>query len=350
MKKLPLVAITMGDPSGVGPEVCLKAVRSPRVLRGCVPLIVGDLKVLRLHAKKMRLPGRLSPVSPESLEGAGSAGVTPVFDLANVAARDRVFGRVRAGLGRAAGAYIEAAVRLIREGKAAAMATGPIHKEALQAGGYPFPGHTELLAHLVGKGKPVMMLFLGRMRITHLSTHCSLREALRRVKRRRILYVGRLLAETLKKLDGRPPRIAVAGLNPHAGENGLFGAEEVKEIAPAVGDLRAQGINAVGPEPPDTIFAKLRGGQYGGAVAMYHDQGHIAGKMMAFRFGEKGRGAVRGVNVTLGLSIIRTSVEHGTGFEIAGRGRADASSMVDAVVLAARMARPSRKAPLENNR
>ena len=350
MKKLPLVAITMGDPSGVGPEVCLKAVRSPRVLRGCVPLIVGDLKVLRLHAKKMRLPGRLSPVSPESLEGAGSAGVTPVFDLANVAARDRVFGRVRAGLGRAAGAYIEAAVRLIREGKAAAMATGPIHKEALQAGGYPFPGHTELLAHLVGKGKPVMMLFLGRMRIAHLSTHCSLREALRRVKRRRILYVGRLLAETLKKLDGRPPRIAVAGLNPHAGENGLFGAEEAKEIAPAVGDLRAQGINAVGPEPPDTIFAKLRGGQYGGAVAMYHDQGHIAGKMMAFRFGEKGRGAVRGVNVTLGLSIIRTSVEHGTGFEIAGRGRADASSMVDAVVLAARMARPARKAPLKNNR
>ncbi len=348
MKKLPLVAITMGDPSGVGPEVCLKAVRSPRVLRGCVPLIVGDLKVLRLHAKKMRLPGRLVPVSPEVLEGAalegtalegtGPSGVTPVLDLANVAARDRVFGRVRASLGRAAGAYIEVAVRLTRAGRVAAMATGPIHKEAFQAGGYPFPGHTELLAHLLGEGKPVMMLAHGRMRIAHLSTHCSLREALRRVKRRRILYVGRLLARTLERLDGRPPRIAVAGLNPHAGENGLFGAEEASEIAPAVRDLRAEGIDAEGPEPPDTVFAKLRGGQYGGAVAMYHDQGHIAGKMMAFRFGARGGGAVRGVNVTLGLSIIRTSVEHGTGFEIAGRGKADASSMVDAVVLAARMA------------
>lgn len=341
MKKLPVVAMTMGDPSGVGPEVCLKAVQSPRVRRACLPLIVGDLKVLRHHARKMRLPGRLVPVSPDELDNlAGkSAGATAVLDLANVAARDRVFGRIRASLGRAAAGYIEEAVRQIQEGRAAGMATGPIHKEALQAGGYPFPGHTEMLAHILGRARPVMMLAHGKIRIVHISTHCSLREALRLVKRRRIVHAGRLLAEILEALDGRPPRIAVAGLNPHAGENGLFGSEEVCEIAPAVEDLRREGIAAFGPEAPDTVFAKLRGGQFDGVVAMYHDQGHIAGKMMAFRFGGKGGGNVRGVNVTLGLPIIRTSVEHGTGFDIAGRGMADASSMVDAVVFAARMAR-----------
>jgi 4-hydroxythreonine-4-phosphate dehydrogenase len=256
-----------------------------------------------------------------------------------VAARDRVVGRVRAGLGKAAAGYIEMAVGLILKGRVAGMATGPIHKEAIQKGGYPFPGHTEMLAHFLGGGQPVMMLAHGKIRIAHLSTHCSIREAIRKVKRRRIVYVGRLLAEALGALDGRSPRIAVAGLNPHAGENGLFGSEEIREIAPAIEDLRSDGIDAQGPEPPDTVFAKLKGGQFDGVVAMYHDQGHIAGKMLAFQFDGKGRGNVRGVNVTLGLPIIRTSVEHGTGFEIAGRGVADESSMVDAVVLAARMAR-----------
>ena len=339
MRNLPIVAISMGDPAGVGAEVCLKAVREARALRRCTPLIVGDLKTLRHHARKMRLPGRLVAVEARSREeilSALSKG-TPVLDLANVAARDRVFGKVRAALGRAAASYIERGVVLVRAGVADALATGPIHKEALQKGGYRFPGHTEMLAHFLGSGRPVMMLVHGKIRIAHISTHCSLREALGLVKRRRIVYVGRLLAETLAALSQRPPRIAVAGLNPHAGENGLFGSEERKEIAPAVRDLRAGGIDAAGPEPPDTVFAKLRGGLYDGVVAMYHDQGHIAGKMMAFRFGEKGRGAVRGVNVTLGLSIVRTSVEHGTGFEIAGRGVADESSMVDAVILAARM-------------
>ena len=341
MKKRPVVAITMGDAAGVGPEVCLKAVRVPRVRKCCIPLIVGDLKVLRHHAKKMRLPGRLVPVGAADRDELARvpAGAAPVLDLANVAARDRVFGKVRAALGRAAAACIETAVRLTQEGRADGIATGPIHKEALQAGGYRFPGHTELLAHLLGNGKPVMMLVHGKIRIAHLSTHCPLREALRRVKRRRIAYVGRLLASTLEALDGRPPRIAVAGLNPHAGENGLLGTEEEREITPAVADLRAEGIVAEGPEPPDTVFAKLRGGHYDGVVAMYHDQGHIAGKLMAFRFDKKGRGSVRGVNVTLGLPIVRTSVEHGTGFEIAGRGVADPSSMVDAVILAAQMAR-----------
>lgn len=340
MKKLPIIAITMGDPAGVGPEVCLKAVRSPKVRRCCVPVIVGDLEVLRLHAGKMRLPGRLAKVSAGPLpdRALGPSEPAPVVDLANVAPEDRVFGEVRPALGRAAAACIERAVALVQEGACGALATAPIQKEAFQAAGYNFPGHTEFLAHLTG-GRPVMLLWHGRFRVAHLSTHLSLREALRRVKRARIVQVGRLFAGALAAFSRRAPRLGVAGLNPHAGEGGLFGREEIEEIAPAVADLRALGIEAQGPEPPDTIFAKLRGGLYDGVVAMYHDQGHIPGKLLCFRFGAGGRGSVRGVNVTLGLPIVRTSAEHGTGFDIAGKGVADPSSMVDAVVLAARLAR-----------
>ncbi|MBT7856359.1 MAG: 4-hydroxythreonine-4-phosphate dehydrogenase PdxA [Nitrospinaceae bacterium] len=331
----------MGDPAGVGPEVCLKAVLTDRVLRVCVPLIVGDLKVLRQHARKMRIPGRMISIKEGEFEELAemSGKAIPVLDLANVLARDRVFGKIRAGLGRAAVGYIGRAVRLTQEGLVDAVATGPIQKEALRAGGCPFPGHTELLASLVGRGRPVMMLAHGKIRIAHLSTHCPLKEAIRMVKRKRIIYVGRLLAETLGVLDGCPPKIAIAGLNPHAGEGGMFGVEESREIIPAVTELRAEGIDVVGPEPPDTVFAKLRGGLFSGVVAMYHDQGHIAGKMAAFRFSRDGHGSVRGVNVTLGLPLVRTSVEHGTGFEIAGKGLADSASMVDALVLAARMVR-----------
>ncbi|MBI3025477.1 MAG: 4-hydroxythreonine-4-phosphate dehydrogenase PdxA [Candidatus Tectomicrobia bacterium] len=340
MSRLPIIAITMGDPAGVGPEVCLKAVRSPRVRRCCVPLIVGDLEVLRLHARRMRLPGRLVAAPPDDLPAGAlkPSAPAPVLDLANVAPEDRVFGEVRPALGRAAAGCIERAVALVQEGACAALATAPIQKEAFQAAGYPYPGHTEFLAHLTG-GRPVMLLWHGRFRVAHLSTHLSLREALRRVKRARIVEVGRLFAEALAAFSRRPPRLGVAGLNPHAGEGGLFGREEIEQIAPAVADLRALGVEAQGPEPPDTIFAKLRGGLYDGVVAMYHDQGHIPGKVLCFRFGAAGRAGVRGVNVTLGLPIVRTSAEHGTGFEIAGKGVADPSSMVDAVVLAARLVR-----------
>jgi len=313
MRRLPVVAITMGDPAGVGPEVCLKAVRTPRVRRCCLPVIVGDMGVLRHHARRMRLPGRLAALPPEDLPRGplGPAGAVPVVDLANVSSRDRVFGRVRAALGRAAAAYVERAVAMVRAGRADALATAPIHKEALRRGGYDFPGHTEFLAHLCGGGRPVMLLAHGRIRIAHVSTHLALREAIRRVRRERVRYVGRLLAEALRAMDGRAPRIGVAGLNPHAGEGGLFGREEIEEIAPAVRDLRAEGVAAEGPEPPDTVFAKLRGGFYDGVVAMYHDQGHIPGKLWSFRFDAGGRGAVRGVNVTLGLTVPRMpSVSH----------------------------------------
>ncbi len=331
--------MTMGDPAGVGPEVCLKAAQEASVQKKCAPLIVGDMAVLRKHARRMKIPARLERVTDDAkLAQYQSSAATPVLDLKNVAPENRVFGKVLPELGAAAGRYIEKAVSMARTGKVDAIATAPINKESLQAGGYDYPGHTEMLADLCGEGQPVMMLAHRKIRIAHLSTHCPLRVALRRVKRKRIVYVARVLDDALRRLDRKTPRIGLAGLNPHAGEGGLFGTEEAQEIAPAVADLREMGVDAHGPEPPDTIFGKLRGGYYSGVVAMYHDQGHIPGKLMCFRFDSQGQASVRGVNVTLGLPIVRTSVEHGTGFPIAGRGIADPSSMVDALLLAAKLA------------
>ena len=339
MNRRPLIAITMGDPAGVGPEVCLKAVSESNVQKRCVPLIVGDMAVLRKHARRMKITASLERIEDEAKLGQyRNSAYTPVVDLKNVAPAHRVFGKVIPELGTASGRYIEKAVSMAQKGCVDAISTAPIHKEALQAGGYDYPGHTEMLADLCGEGQPVMMLAYRKIRIAHVSTHCPLRVALRHVKRKRIVYVAQALNDALHRLDRKKPKIGVAGLNPHAGEGGLFGQEEVEEIAPAVADLREMRIDAHGPEPPDTIFGKLRGGCYSGVVAMYHDQGHIPGKLMCFRFDSQGRASVRGVNVTLGLPIIRTSVEHGTGYPIAGRGMADPSSMADALILAARMA------------
>ena len=338
MRRRPVIAMTMGDPAGVGPEVCLKAALEVGVRKKCAPLIVGDMAVLRKHARRMKIPARLARVpDEETLAKYQDSARTPVVDLNNVAPAHRVFGKVLPELGAAAGQYIEKAASLARAGLVDAVATAPINKESLQAGGYDYPGHTEMLADLCVKGQPVMMLAHRKIRIAHLSTHCPLKVALRRVKRKRIVYVARVLDDALRRLDRKTPRIGVAGLNPHAGEGGLFGREEAEEIAPAVADLREMGVDAHGPEPPDTIFGKLRGGYYSGVVAMYHDQGHIPGKLMCFRFDTDGQASVRGVNVTLGLPIIRTSVEHGTGYPIAGQGIADPSSMTDALILAARL-------------
>lgn len=337
-KRRPVIAMTMGDPAGVGPEVCLKAAQEARVRKKCAPIIVGDMAVLRKHARRMKIPARLERIKDEAkLALYENSTLTPVVDLKNVSPEHRVFGKVLPELGAAAGRYIEKAVSMARTGLVGAIATAPINKESLHAGGYDYPGHTEMLADLCGGGRPVMMLAHRRIRIAHVSTHCPLRVALRRVKRQRIVYVARVLEDALRLLDRKKPRIGVAGLNPHAGEGGLFGKEEVEEIAPAVADLREMGVDAHGPEPPDTIFGKLRGGYYNGVVAMYHDQGHIPGKLMCFRFDSQGQASVRGVNVTLGLPIVRTSVEHGTGYPIAGQGIADPSSMADALILAARM-------------
>lgn len=337
--RLPVIAVTMGDPAGIGAEIAVKALVDPVVQAACRPVIVGDAKVV---ADAIRFTGsaarekRLSDVSDALYED----GIVNVLNLDNVDLSKLVYGRVSPDAGRAAFEYIKTAIELALAGKVDAVVTGPIHKEALNLAGYHYSGHTEIFADLTGTKDYAMMLVDEGMRVVHVTTHVSLRRACDLVKKERVLVVIKLANRAAKALGISSPRIGVAGLNPHAGEDGLFGTEELEEIVPAVREARALGINAEGPVPPDTLFAKARGGQYDVAVAMYHDQGHIPLKTVSFRLDPQTAKwtAVSGVNVTLGLPIIRTSVDHGVAFGKAGKGTACARSMIDAIMLAAVMA------------
>jgi 4-hydroxythreonine-4-phosphate dehydrogenase len=239
---------------------------------------------------------------------------------------------------------VRKAVELALAHQVEAVVTAPLSKEALHLAGYRYAGHTEILAELTGAENPTMLLVAGRMRVAHVSTHVSLREACDRVKRERVCQVIRLLHAACLRLGVTNPRIAVAGLNPHAGEAGLFGWEEEREIAPAVEEARRGGIEVDGPLPPDTVFAKAYGGMYDAVVAMYHDQGHIPVKLIGFRYDRRREQwrSVSGVNVTLGLPIVRTSVDHGTAFDLAGTGMASEESLVDAIRLAVNLCREPR--------
>ena len=252
-----------------------------------------------------------------------------MLDLANVPA-SFARGRVSAEGGRAAYEYIEQAVRLALGRQVEAIVTAPLNKEALHAAGKQYAGHTEILADLCGVKGTVMLLTCERLRVSHVSTHVSLREALARLTTERVMRVIQLTHDALVRMGIAAPRLAVAGLNPHAGESGLFGDEEEKIIAPTVRAAQRAGLNVAGPFPPDTIFWRATQGEFDAVIAMYHDQGHIPMKLLGF---------FDGVNVTLGLPIIRTSVDHGTAFDIAGTSRADERSMVAALLLAAKMAR-----------
>jgi 4-hydroxythreonine-4-phosphate dehydrogenase len=324
----------MGDPAGVGPEVIAKALEHAEVWEFCRPLLVGDAGWM---AEAARLVGARRAVRALDAPGEAGAGDSmDVLDLANVDAGRLTRGRVSAEAGQAAYEYVRHAVRLALAGEAAGVVTGPINKEALRAAGLRYAGHTEILADMCGARGVAMMLVAGRLRVSHASTHVSLRQAVERLNAERIEQVihlthSALLRLALPSVAGRAaPRIAVAGLNPHAGEGGLFGSEEQEIIAPAVEMARAAGIDACGPFPPDSVFLRASQGDFDAVVAMYHDQGHIAVKLLSF---------FEGVNVTLGLPIIRTSVDHGTAFDIAGTGRADERSLLAALRLAAQMAR-----------
>lgn len=332
---LPTIAITMGDPAGVGSEVIAGALADPAVHAACRPLVVGDRRVMAAAVQVMGTGAAL--VRPG--EAAGTKTI-PVLDLANADPAVVRPGHVSAAAGAAAWAYIRKAVEMALAGEVQAVATAPIHKEAVKLAGIPLPGHTEMFAHLTGTRSYTMMLVDGRLRVAHVSTHVPLRQACDLVTRQRVLEVICLLDEALQALGIPAPRIAVAGLNPHCGEGGLFGDEEQREITPAVVDARALGIRAEGPVSPDTVFAKALGGTYDGVVAMYHDQGHIPMKAQGFRFDADGRlVGLSGVNVTLGLPIIRTSVEHGTAFDQVGQGTANPESMKQAILMAAALCR-----------
>jgi len=333
----PLLAITMGDPAGVGPEVVVSALARRGVRAACRALVIGDSRVLGRAAEQL---GRR--FSPQVVADASEAERHPqricLLDLGNADPDAIPQGQVSAAAGRAAADYITRAVALARAGEIGGIVTAPINKEALRLAGVPYPGHTEMLAALCGVPEVAMILVHGEMRVSHVTTHAALREACDLVTRARVLSVIRLTDAALGQMGLPRRRIAISGLNPHAGESGLFGIEETEEIAPAITDARNEGIDATGPLPPDTVFARHRAGEFDAVVAMTHDQGHIAVKTVGFAARPGGGLRSAGVNVTLGLPIIRTSVDHGTAFDIAGRGVADPSSMVEAIRLAGEMA------------
>ncbi len=325
----PLLAITMGDPAGAGPEITVKALADREIQGLCRGLVIGDAETMRAAIGIVGADMRVQVVQgPEEMED--SADVLHVIDLKNVDVASLVRGRVHPEAGRAAYESIEKATLMTLAGEAEAVVTAPLNKDALNQAGYHFPGHTQILAHLSGVSDAVMMLAADNLRIAHVSTHVSLRESCDLVTRERILRVMELGVEAARNMGIENPRVVVPGLNPHSGEGGLFGDEEVKHIIPAIEEAKDKGFDVRGPLPPDTAFLRAFRGEFDLVIAMYHDQGHIPIKMVGFE---------KGVNVTLGLPIIRTSVDHGTVFGKAGKGTADPTSMIEAIKLASTMCR-----------
>ncbi len=354
MKHKPVIAITMGDPFGCGPEITVKALSDPAVCKKARLLVVGDASCLRYAADVQKRLGRkevrIHPVSSVS-EALFEYGTIDVLDLGLVrpedipgdAARPAPFGAGPTGLGGEAGyQYVIKAIHLAMDGEADATVTNAFSKEAVNMAGHHYSGHTEIFAEETGTKSYAMMLAEGNLRVVHVSTHVSLREACDRVKTARVLEVIRLADAACVSLGISRPRIAVAGLNPHCGEGGLFGREEIEQIQPAIDRALAEGICIPDkkPLPPDTVFSKAAGGLYDIVVAMYHDQGHIPLKVKGFVYNRKEKNwkAVKGVNITLGLPVIRTSVDHGTAYEVAGSGEANEASLKNAVFAAVKMA------------
>jgi 4-phospho-D-threonate 3-dehydrogenase / 4-phospho-D-erythronate 3-dehydrogenase len=333
----PLLAITLGDPAGIGPEIVAKALSSPQVYAVCHPVIVGDSSILRMGANVAKVRVEIDNALSRIIT---PYGISELVDLENINLGELVMGKSQAMGGKASVEYVIKAADLALKGKVEGIVTAPLSKEAMHMAGFNYPGHTELLAELAGVKESTMMLVSGDFRVVHVTTHVSLRKVSDLITKELVYSKIRMANEALISLGIDNPRIAVAGLNPHSGEGGLFGREEMDEIAPAIEEARKQGLTVEGPIPPDTVFGKASGGAYDVVVAMYHDQGHIPVKLMGFKYGSAGWEEMGGVNVTLGLPFIRTSVDHGTAYGKAGRreGTANPQSLIDAIKLAAKMA------------
>ena len=317
----------MGDPCGIGPEIIVRALARPEVRAVCRPLVLGDEAALRRALEITGTP--LTIMTCEAPPPEVSPDVVPLVPLSTLFPDDMAFGRPTIASGAAMAGYIIEAARLCLDGIADAMATAPINKEAMNRAGFPYPGHTELLAELTGTGEFVMMLAGERLRVALVTIHEALADVPRLVTKEKVLSTIRVTNRDLDRYFRKNPRIAVLALNPHSGEGGMFGTEEVEVIAPAIAAARAEGIDASGPHSADTLFHFAANGGYDAVVCMYHDQGLIPLKLLHFD---------DGVNVTLGLPIIRTSVDHGTAYNLAGTGRASAASMAAAIRMAAAMA------------
>lgn len=338
-EKKPILGITMGDPSGIGPEIAVKALGKKEVYDICRPIIVGDGDAIKDAIRITGLPLKIKAVS-DVQDADFNYGTIDLIDLKNVDISALEYGKVSAMAGNAAFEAVKKVIELAMDKKIDATITGPLNKEALNLAGHHFSGHTEIYAHFTKTQDYSMMLAHDNLRVVHVSTHVSLREACDRVKKDRVLKVIKLADDACRKIGISNPRIGVAGLNPHAGENGMFGNEEINEIIPAINEAKAHGINAEGPVPPDSLFSKARGGWYDIVVAMYHDQGHIPLKVVGFTWNEKSGkwDAISGVNITLGLPIIRSSVDHGTAFGKAGKGTASELSLIHAIEYGVKLA------------
>ena len=323
----PILAITMGDPAGIGPEIVLKALQNSEIYQRCRPVVVGDRRILERAAAWVENQSQFEGIT-DPAEGKFNPGVLALIDLQNARPEDCPVGEVSAAAGKAAVEYVEKACDLALAGEVDAIVTAPLNKESINLGGDGYPGHTELLKERTRADRVTMLLVGPNLRVVHVSTHVSLAKAVSLVKKERVEEVISLAHEACRALGIAQPRIAVAGLNPHAGETGLFGDQEQLEIIPAVEAARARGMDVSDPQPPDTVFLRATKGVYDIVVAMYHDQGHIPMKLLAFD---------DGVNVSIGLPIIRTSVDHGTAFDIAGTGQAKASSLLAAIDVAIQM-------------
>jgi 4-hydroxythreonine-4-phosphate dehydrogenase len=330
MKAKPVLGLTMGDPAGIGPEICLRALGEPSVLKRCVPVLFGDAGVLARSSGRASLPGGFETVSLAGWKKLRRPGQPLVVDCAAVDARAVRPGKISPACGRAGYQYIEQAIKSALSGQIDGVVTAPIHKESLNLSGVKFPGHTEIFTALTGAKRSCMMLYSDKLTVSMATTHIGYHEVPGKLSVERVQNVIELTAQTLRRLLHREPRIGVCGLNPHAGEHGLFGRrEEEKFVAPAVQRARKKKIKVTGPLVPDAVFTAGQRKNFDAIVTLYHDQGHIPFKMLAFD---------TGVNITLGLPIIRTSVDHGTAFDIAWQGKADPTSLYSAIYVAADLA------------
>ena len=339
MMMKPIIAITMGDPAGIGPEIIIKALSLKETYEKCRPLVTGDANIMQWAVDNMQSELKIHRIASVK-EARFELGTIDVYDLACIDMSTFQPGVLQNQCGHAAFISVTTAIQLAMDNEVDATVTAPLNKEALHNAGHNFDGHTEIYAHYTHTKKYAMLLADEHLRVIHVSTHVPLRVACDRVKKDRIIEVTELITDACKQFGIENPRIGIAGLNPHASDGGLFGWEEEKEITPAVKELQERGFNVDGPVPPDSLFAKACCGKYDGCVAMYHDQGHIPFKVVGFQW-DKETGkmeAAKGVNITLGLPIIRVSVDHGTAFDVAGKDIASPDAMLLSIDYATKMA------------
>lgn len=341
MENKPILGITMGDICGIGPEITVKVLRDKHTYDICRPLVVGNADMVRCGIDVVGAQELKVNAVKDVADARFEFGTIDVYDVPlEHVVNEPEYGKVTAAGGSSAFTAVAKAIELAMKDEIDGTITGPLNKEAMNLAGHHYSGHTEIYADLTGTDDYAMMLADDELRVVHVSTHVSLREACDRVKKDRVYKVIHIAQDACKSLGIEKPRIAVAGLNPHAGENGMFGTEEIEEITPAIEMARAEGLDVDGPIAPDTVFSKARGGMYDIVVVMYHDQGHIPLKVIGFVYDEEQQKwkSVTGVNITLGLPIIRVSVDHGTAFGKAGKGTASADSLANAISYGVRMA------------